>query len=204
MKSYFALDIETGGIPTNCALVEIGLVYDQGEDRVLDMSSFRAVILPEKKGDKVRWNGDWQEGALRMHKENGLYEELLSAEVDGKTYFSSRKEAFLAAEHWMSKVSGKSVKHPHRLAGKNLAIFDLPFLRVHGWCLNHTTRILDVGSLFLPLDEDGWVPNLSKCLKIAGVENETVTHYAVDDCRATIEAIRWAMKNLGNLSQGDE
>jgi hypothetical protein len=201
MKSYFSLDIETGGLNPYSALVEIGLVYETGEGEVGDLPSFRAVILPERRTSPsgisdFRWNGDWSEGAMAIHRTSGLYEELTTAEPDGRLYFQSRKEAFLAAENWMAQVSDKSRFASHRLAGKNLAVFDLPVLAAHGWRPRYSHRVLDVGTLYLPYSTSGWIPTLSECLDIAGITNESVTHYAIDDARAVIAAIRWATNRL--------
>lgn len=198
MKNYFSIDIETGGINPYSALVEIGLVYETGEGEVVDLPHFRAVILPERRTSPsgtttFRWNGDWNDGALAIHQTSGLYEELTTAEPDGVLYFQSRKEAFLAAERWMTEVSGLERSTRHLLAGKNIAMFDLPVLAAHGWRPRHSHRVLDVGTLYLPYSTSGWIPSLSECLEIAGITNESVTHYAIDDARAVIAAIRWAM-----------
>lgn len=195
---YISIDIETGGLGPNAALLEIGAVYDDGESDIDDLPTFRGVFLPDERG---RFNGEFESGALAMHIKSGLLNGIL-----GRTeyHFESGSCVEILTSHpqmmwdrysrWVSDHCGGCRNY----AGKNAAGFDLPFLDRLGFgdVVRPKRRVLDVGVLYAPLAmERGmkWIPNLTECLEIAGVQNESVTHFAVDDCKAVVAAIRYVL-----------
>jgi oligoribonuclease len=82
------------------------------------------------------------------------------------------------------------------LAGKNVAGFDIPFLRGlwagsgFGWPerMFHY-RVLDPGMLYFDPETDATVPGLGECCKRAGIEFEG-RHDALDDCHAVVRLLR--------------
>jgi hypothetical protein len=78
------------------------------------------------------------------------------------------------------------------VAGKNYANFDLRFLeKLPGWSrIKFDHRIIDVGNLYWePKDDGPHLPDLSKCLKRAGL-NPLVSHNAIADAIQVIQLIR--------------
>lgn len=211
LKPYFAIDIETGGLESGAALLEIGAVFDDGtKDDPKDMPSFRALIPPNQKGGNLSWQGHMNKQALLMHVKSGLLEELLtckakSAYLDADTLHHEfvvqcPYEAVEICFRWMRRLhSAAGCEGKIFLAGKNVAGFDIPMLTAWygGVSIDASHRVLDVGSLFVQHSKSGWLPSLPECLEIAGIESESVTHKALDDCRATIAAIRWACGRKG-------
>lgn len=80
-------------------------------------------------------------------------------------------------------------------AGKNVAGFDLPFIRrmdtdaPHSLPLHH--RTIDPGSLYTRPD-DNEPPSLAECCRRAGISAD-VTHRAIDDARLTLNVIARAL-----------
>lgn len=192
---YISIDIETGGLGPNAALLEIGAIYDDGESDINDLPTFRGVFIPDEKG---RFNGEFESGALAMHIKSGLINAVIGY---SETDVEHRNFTDFITSHpnlmWdrYSRWVEEHCEGCRNYAGKNAAGFDLPFLNRFGFgeVIRPKHRVLDVGALYAPLAAArgrSWIPNLTECLEIADIRNEYVTHRAVDDCRAVVAAVR--------------
>ena len=210
--NYFSVDIETGGLDSNSdALLEIGIIYEDGSKNISDCPSFRGLFRPPSFSEdgSPAWNGSMSTYAYKMHKKNGLIDEILNSKeeeinkngITREIRSDDPRTILMAASQFLNYYSGH---RPLFFAGKNLATFDMPFLR--NFYKNHNTEdltsndlallhphycILDVGSMYYPyIRRKDWVPSLQDCLNYAGIKDEKVNHTSLDDCRATIAAIR--------------
>jgi len=78
-------------------------------------------------------------------------------------------------KHFDSRITG---------AGKNIAMFDLTFFKKRVRDL-FRSRVVDVGNLYW--DGKGGIPDLQKCLDVAGLADRVVAHTALEDTYDVIE-----------------
>lgn len=86
--------------------------------------------------------------------------------------------------HWAQSLG---LKPRFTLAGKNLAMFDLPFLENMGIEIPYRHRLIDPAILYAKADDEV-VPELQTCLERAGFE-KTVSHDAVEDAMDVVNLI---------------
>ena len=79
------------------------------------------------------------------------------------------------------------------VAGKNVASFDLPFMKSTFGAANRRFRhrVIDVGPMYL-MSKDETVPDLATCLDRVGLE-PTVTHLAPDDAWQVIQLVHFKL-----------
>lgn len=75
------------------------------------------------------------------------------------------------------------------IAGKNVASFDMQFLKAHTLHDRFRHRVLDVGPLFVDWSSDNSVPDLKTCKQRAGLGSK-VAHDAYEDAIDVIRLLR--------------
>ncbi len=181
---YLSLDLETTGLGDNCQILQLAAVLDDTEKPLEVSSNFNALI----------WDS-WYSGepyALALNHQ--IFETVSRSEPGGIVEHRGSRVAILeqsalipALKKWLTiqNHTGKIV-----LAGKNVAGFDLRFLKkLSGWSefpVHH--RVLDPGNLFLRPD-DREPPSTDECLRRAGIAT-TVQHDALSDAYDVCKLIR--------------
>jgi oligoribonuclease (3'-5' exoribonuclease) len=198
---YLSLDLETTGLDeSRCQILQLAAVYDD-TDIPLDQSpTFNALVwAPTYAGEPY---------ALALNQE--IFKTLATASPcheyhylssiklppvihRGQTVYCVTAERLVPTlEHWLIELNHHVPIDHHKivLAGKNVAGFDLKFLRkLPGW--NHLPlhhRVLDPGNLFLRPD-DKEPPGTEECLRRAGFL-DYVAHDALEDALDVCKLIR--------------
>lgn len=184
---FLAIDLETTGLlPEEHQILQIGVVIgDFRTPNVEDLPRWECIIAHEEiKGHPfaLAMNADLISKIARRDR----YPELV--------FFDSCNEAYRALHRWLVEeqtwlpAAGlvKAVA-----AGKNVAGFDIPFLRAGGdwdsWFqLKH--RVLDPGPLYFTV-ADKEPPDLQQCLGRAGIDKE-VEHTGVADALDVVRLLR--------------
>jgi hypothetical protein len=99
-------------------------------------------------------------------------------------------ETFLFKNGW--KPQGENDKFYLPVAGKNVAAFDIPFMKekVNYWGRIHLMqRTLDPAILFMDPFKDNAPPDLLECMRRCGMEGE-VAHTAHEDAEVVIKVLR--------------
>lgn len=204
---YISLDIETTGLLAKDQYVlQIGAVADAWDGSHLDR-----VNSPYSLNLFITYGFDpWQRAddfVMKMHKASGLYDEWHTAPRIGQTQTQTQtdkpvwgsvnvNQAAATFRCWLNCIGFVDPEDPRpriTVAGKNVASFDMPFLRqcIPNWNTHFSIkqRVLDPGILYLRPTEDQEVPDQSECLKRAGLPSH-VSHDAVDDARQVIQLLR--------------
>lgn len=208
---YVSIDTETLGLdPEHHDLIEFGAVLDDLaiQAPLEDLPRFHAYLLPPRREG---YRGEPY--AMSMHAT--LLRRIATREHDrvqvgdgGYRYLEPaqfvREFASWCRQHGLKKEPAKPKPGFHTVlapsptdirfvpAGKNFAGFDQRFLRrLPGWSdLRISHRVMDPAMLYFDPSTDKAPPNLSECLKRAGVEQTEVAHTAVEDALSVIELIR--------------
>lgn len=179
---YLSIDTETTGLnPETCQILSIAAVLEDTEKidiPVEDLPHFHYIF-----------RHDFIQGepyALNMNKD------LIEIIKDGfhpsltfKAHFALQFRNFCTDNN----IDPKKIK----VAGKNFSSFDKNFIdkilnyKEHGIKFHH--RVLDVGSVFVDFKNDEWLPDLTECMKRAGVKG-AVTHDALEDARDVVRTLR--------------
>jgi hypothetical protein len=183
---YLSIDIETLGLcPTNCDIIEFGAVVDdlRNPRPFADLPKYHCYFKPSFKAFRG------EPYAMSMHpkmlkriaiQEGGYnYHDMWSFVPDFKLFLNQQ---FAPTEKIV-------------LAGKNVATFDLRFLRkLPGWeTLPIHHRVLDPAMLYLDISTDDVPPSSEECCKRAGMSH-VVTHTAIEDAIRVCELLRWKLK----------
>lgn len=179
-----SIDLETTGLnPDIHDIVEFSLVIDDyAKWQPCDSLPFFQCYV-EKEGSYV---GDPM--ALSMHSK--IFHKLAtkSGNIVSLRNLMYKLRNFLTAHGF---EPDKNDQIEIFVAGKNFAMFDLPFLQKHisDWAgIKINRRIIDVGSMYLdPFKET--VPNLQQCLTAAKLHEE-VSHSAYEDALQVLKLIR--------------
>jgi oligoribonuclease len=110
--------------------------------------------------------------------------------------FTTPKELGRVFAQWLSENDysmNENNKYMLRVAGKNIASFDIPFIKntIPEWykTFSFGSRCLDPAILFFDPMKDQDLPNLTECKERAGVESY-VSHDALDDAIDVINVLR--------------
>lgn len=179
---YLAIDIETTSIkPEDGQILSFAAVIEDTSflKPIKDLPSFYCVFKLDKiKGEPY---------ALNM---NRVLIEQISA---GKSKSLIDQKKFCVQFKEFLVLNGFDDTTKLRVAGKNVASFDIPWIESHIPDFEHyfkfSHRTLDVGSVMVDFKTDEWIPNLLECKKRARVKGEVV-HNALDDCYDVIEVLR--------------
>jgi oligoribonuclease len=168
------IDLETTGLDTECAIIEVACVVT--DDKFNEVDSYQSLVGLDGS-DYI------QEGALKMHRKSGLWN-LVCAEE--KTIMQVDRE--LAAV-----LDRHCVVETALILGGQSVHFDRGF--IERWMPQSNTmlshRQIDVSGLklFVALPRDIDVNALPP------LKSKT-THRAMDDIRASIEAAKWYWRAL--------
>lgn len=193
---YVSVDIETTGLdPQQCVPLELAAVL--GDTKHLpELATLRLLIVPEDESPLLDAN-QWCKDNLA-----GLFAELRQVIPDhhtkmvidpvrgghanfwGECRASQVDEALTV---WLSRNGfsrdEKDDKYHVNVAGKNVASFDLPFLKHNcpGWgsSVRFRHRVVDP-TPFFAREGDEVLPDLGTCLERAGLASY-VSHGALDD-----------------------
>lgn len=188
------VDLETTGLnPVHDQVLEIGMVIDDlMNQKPLDqLPTFSGLIYRE------RYSGHPYALALN-HK-------LLKAIADRvptvNFYTDDDILPYMCEwldDNWLPISLNSLTPYSLNLGGKNVAKFDVPFLKtllgieqdqpltIGKYSVKQ--RAVDPGMLYLRYDDD-CVPDLNTCLERAGIAKRT-QHTAIDDCLLVAELIR--------------
>ncbi len=182
---FIALDLETSGLFENQhQILEIGAVVDDLANPLpfKELQAYHAYVTHKTiVGDPF---------ALSMHPK---ILERIAKKTPGYQYLAEDQvlpnltEWLLTQGFELNKYNRMSVT----LAGKNVAAFDLPFLRKlpgYGTVFQAHHRTLDPAMLYLKPD-DQRIPDLATCLLRAGLDS-AVAHTAVEDSLQVIQLLR--------------
>lgn len=180
-RPYLSIDLETSGLdPKNGVILEIAAIFDDLESPINKLMHFHRVIQYDPnqviKGMPF---------ALQMNQ-NILRE---SCGIDKSVAPIDYPENI--AIEWYKFICGLKQNGRITVAGKNVAGFDIPWLKEHKFatsCFKH--RVLDPGPMFL--QEFGYVPNLKEIKLLMGLKDE-VSHRALDDALDVVKAIRFKL-----------
>lgn len=204
---YISLDIETTGLdPLTCDILEIG-VYIEDTD----------ISLPRERlpcFHKYLWKDNYRGEPFALSMNSHIIQKMLELKkkegVGGMydtnntlivsdclwDHFSwwiySHKRVWAGTPFGDSDANLFHVNPPKLVvAGKNVAGFDLPFLKqIKGCFPKFHHRVIDPGMMYFNPLKDDVPPDLKECKKRAGLP-DIVSHEALDDAWDVIQLIRF-------------
>lgn len=176
---FLSIDIETTGLdPSVCSILQIAGVLD-------DTASWGVVPVNELPSFNWYFNPGVVSGDLAAFAIN---KELIQRITTGEGVFKDYSRVAMNLGLFLQDhgVVGKVT-----LAGKNVAGFDLGFLRrLPGWGeLGIHHRVIDPGMLWWNPKTDDPLPSTALCCARAGLEYDG-RHDALGDARQVVELIR--------------
>ncbi len=183
--SYVSIDIETLGFDENtCSLLEVGMVIEDLTKPVSELPRFQCYNIQDLYAGQI--------DAFAMHSE--AFQNIKNR-TPGFNYVDNEEVAlsmftFLEKSGYFERSSDGRIKVV--LGGKNVANFDLKFLRKlprFEKCFKVNHRMIDAGSAYYNPLQMKEIPSLDQCLEIAGIEKK-VSHTAVDDALDVIRVMR--------------
>ncbi|WP_126546708.1 3'-5' exonuclease [Hymenobacter amundsenii] len=184
---YISLDLETtGGWPARHQILELAAVVENTKNLrpLAELPAFRRVVRhPEYVGTA---------GALALNA--GLLRELAQKEPNpelcGPDELLPQLREFLLAQGFKTdKKDCVAVT----MAGKNIASFDLGFLRElpgYGTLVRAEPAMLDPAAFYLNWRKDTRLPTMQICKARAHFADDTVAHQALADALDVIELLR--------------
>jgi DNA polymerase III alpha subunit (gram-positive type) len=203
---YCSLDIETTGLdPANCDIIQFAAVVDDlaNPQPIEQLPTFQTYFL------KSFYKGE--AAALAMHPE--IFKKIADVQrKQGKVEFNEAGERFMqitdlpiAFKNFLIKSGIPEEPSNYfsfhnkvqvTVAGKNAAVFDLPFLKTHikdwhGVYFNH--RVIDPAILYYQ-PGDSQLPGSKVCMERAGLAGE-VAHTALEDALMVVKLVRNKLLN---------
>lgn len=184
---YLSLDLETsGGKPQRHQILELAAVVEDTKKLLPlpELPSFRRVVRhPEYVGTA---------GALALNAR--LLQELARKEPNPELctpeeLLPQLREFLLAQGFKTDKQNCVTVT----MAGKNIASFDLGFLRElpgYGTLVRAEPAMLDPAAFYLNWRKDTRLPTMQTCKARAGFEDDTVAHEALADALDVVQLLR--------------
>lgn len=190
MRGYVSIDIETTGIDDKSHILQISAVYD---DLKSPISQLKTIDLPIKY-------------EVMTHCEPyamGMNADLLKKMMDKNFETYTPDSAAFCLNRFLSEVmeaEGKDEKGREKkviLAGKNVASFDIPKIKLFLESVNRVKdfnkmihyKTLDVGSLYYDTFKDN--VSLSEINKLTN--RPAVSHNALDDAFDVVHAVRYKL-----------
>ncbi|WP_019946485.1 3'-5' exonuclease [Hymenobacter aerophilus] len=184
---YISLDLETtGGRPARHQILELAAVVEDTKNLrpLAELPYFRRVVRhPEYVGTA---------GALALNA--GLLRELARKEPNPElcepTELLPQLREFLLAQGFKTD---KNDCVAVTMAGKNIASFDLGFLRElpgYGTLVRAEPAMLDPAAFYLNWRKDTRLPTMQTCKARAHFADDTVAHQALADALDVIELLR--------------
>ena len=197
---YLSLDIETTGLnPLTCDVLEIGAFLENTENptRRENLTAFHTYLWRDV------YRGEPYALAMNAH----IFQKILALSktenVNNGNYETRTlvkpEEVWTKLNAWLYDQRGmwperSFVNHPPTLVlgGKNVAGFDLPFLKqlpAPGLMPKFHHRVIDPGMMYFDPRNDNVPPDLKECKKRAKLP-EHVSHEALDDAWDVIQLVR--------------
>ncbi|OON70724.1 exonuclease domain-containing protein [Hymenobacter sp. CRA2] len=185
---YVSLDLEmTGNQPERHQIIELAaVVEDTKHPRPLaELPTFRRAVRHSEYIGTA--------GALALNA--GLLQELADAPADQPDVCTAA-ELLPQLREWLLAQGFKPDKKgcvTVTMAGKNIASFDLLFLRqLPGWgaLVRAEPAMLDPAAFYLNWRKDSRLPTMVICKARAKFEDQTVAHQAVADALDVIRLLR--------------
>ena len=184
---YLSLDIETTGLdPDTCDVLEVGIYYEDTEVRASRdrLPCFHQYIW------KDTYNGEPY--ALAMNQR--IFQKILDLRkqhLKGEDTPEFCPHVDLLADRFYQWLARYDIKLPIPIGGKNVAGFDLPFMKnFQGWSqFKFHHRVIDPGMLYFNALNDKVPPDLKECKRRAKLP-EVVSHEALDDAWDVIQLVR--------------
>ncbi|NVO30881.1 3'-5' exonuclease [Hymenobacter lapidiphilus] len=184
---YISLDLETtGGRPARHQILEMAAVVEDSKNLrpLAELPYFRRVVRHSEYVGTA--------GALALNA--GLLRELASKEpnpelCDPADLLPQLREFLLVQGFKTDKKDCVAVT----MAGKNIASFDLGFLRElpgYGTLVRAEPAMLDPAAFYLNWRKDSRLPTMQTCKARAGFADDTVAHQALADALDVIELLR--------------
>jgi DNA polymerase III epsilon subunit-like protein len=184
---YISLDLETsGGKPQHHQILELAAVVEDTKrpKPLADLPVFRRVVRHSEYVGTA--------GALALNAR--LLEELARKEPNPE--LCTPDELLPQLREFLIEQGFKPDKHDCvtvTMAGKNIASFDLGFLRElpgYGTLVRAEPAMLDPAAFYLNWKKDSRLPTMSICKARAKFEDNTVAHEAVADALDVIQLLR--------------
>ncbi|RSK49476.1 3'-5' exonuclease [Hymenobacter rigui] len=184
---YISLDLETSGSnPQRHQILELAAVVEDTRHLLPlpELPAFRRVVRhPELVGTA---------GALALNA--GLLRELARKEPNPE--LCTPEELLPQLREFLLAHGFKPDKKdcvPVTMAGKNIAVFDLGFLRElpgYGSLIRAEPAMLDPAAFYLNWRKDTRLPTMQICKARAGFEDDTVAHQALADALDVVQLLR--------------
>lgn len=188
---YVSLDLETSGSdPLRHQVLELAAVVEDtrrtATTPLAELPSFRRALRhPDITGTA---------GALALNAR--LLEELSdktksdAPDICGAAEVLPQLRAFLLANGF--KLDAKD-RVSFTIAGKNIGVFDIPFLRqLPGWgtIIRAEPAVLDPASFYLNWHKDSRLPSMLICQARSGMPEPHVAHEALADALEVVRLLR--------------
>ncbi|WP_198075678.1 3'-5' exonuclease [Hymenobacter negativus] len=183
---YVSLDLETSGSnPARHQILELAAVVEESRHPLplAQLPAFRRVVRhPEYAGTA---------GAIALNAR--LFEELAQKEPNPE--LCTPAELLPQLREFLLRHGFRPDKHDCvsvTMAGKNIAVFDLCFLKeLPGWgtLVRAEPAMLDPAVFYLNWRKDSRLPSMSICKARAGLERE-VAHEALADALDVVRLLR--------------
>lgn len=199
---YCSIDIETTGLDIEkCEILQFACVIDDLSDPkpIEQLPKFQAMFIQNY------YTGD--PAAFAMHSDIlktidiARKKKLEECPTTGTRFFTDIDEFPTALEYFLStngfKPSSSNGKYYVTAAGKNVASFDLPFLKskIKNWqSVYWLARTIDPAILYLDYEKDIMLPDMKTCMVRAGLEGE-VAHTALEDAVLVVKLLRHKLLN---------
>ena len=193
---YVSIDIETTGLdPKFCDVIEIAAMVDdltKPLKRPLESLFFHTYVIPidTARGPRRGYRGEPY--ALSMHAETFR---RIAKQEKPYTYLPFDEIGVYFA-NWCNQNELLDDSGRLQVAGKNFAMFDKGFLEAlpdWGDEVTFRHRVIDPAMWFMRPDDEE-VPDLTECLKRAGLEG-AVQHTALEDAYDVIRLVRKGLLN---------
>jgi hypothetical protein len=197
---YLSIDIETTGLnPLICDVLEIGAFLEDTENPAgrENLPAFHTYLWRDV------YRGEPFALAMNAHIFQKMLELRKTENVDNGNYETCTlvkpEEVWCKFNAWLYHHRGlwdekAFINHPPTLvvAGKNVAGFDLPFLKQlpgAGLMPKFHHRVIDPGMMYFDPRNDQVPPDLKECKKRARLPDH-VSHEALDDAWDVIQLVR--------------
>ncbi len=180
---YISIDIETTGLNSKtCDVLEFGALIEDTLNLLPreELPTFHAYILQDN------YRGEPYALAMNAH----IFQKILALQKECSLLLMRPDDMVQNFKDFLLRNLGDK---RGVVAGKNVAGFDLPFLKD---CIPYWTeeikfhhRVIDPGMLYFNPLTDALPPDLKECKKRAGLP-ELVTHEALDDAWDVIQLVR--------------
>lgn len=190
---YVSIDIETTGVDSEQdQILSIGLVIEDTNNikPIDELPSLHLVIIRDRLEGNV-FALDMNRDIIKLLKTYQITEDKETLEKIHNVKFTEEGSVVNYVTYFLH-TNGIDISKPLTVAGKNVAGFDIPFIKkLPKWneFFKFHQRVIDPAILFVDWKEDTLLPNLNECMNRAGVEGE-VTHDAVQDCKDVIRVLR--------------